>query len=358
MYLTQVWKWLRRMGHMASIGTSKEETQMFNPSSYRRQATRAIVAMAISAMVPGLGVAHAQGGADRIVRIVVPFGPGGGSDVLARLIQPRLSETLKSTVIIENRPGAGGTLGAGMVAKAAPDGSVLLLADASVVTIAPALYPKLTYATKDLTPVISLAQFPNVLVAPARLRANTLAELVAQERSRPEPLSIASSGNGTSTHLTAELLKSATHLPLTHVPYKGSGPAISDTAGGQVDLLFTGYATVAQLIKAGRLKPIAVTSPKRQPELPQVPTVAESGFPGFESWIAQAVFAPAGTPRDVVQKLNAAIADALRQPDVIAKMRQQGLEPYGNSPEEFSSWIDGQSRLWARVIRESGVKPE
>lgn len=331
---------------------------MQNRSRFRHRAVRAILAIGAAVAVCGFGLAHAQGGADRIVRIVVPFGPGGGSDVLARLIQPRLAETLKSTVIIENRPGAGGTLGAGVVAKAAPDGSVLLLADASVATIAPALYPKLTYGTKDLTPVISLAQFPNVLVAPARLRANTLAELVAQERAHPEPLSIASSGNGTSTHLTAELLKSVTRLPLTHVPYKGSGPAISDAAGGQVDLLFTGYATVSQLIKAGRLKPIAVTSPKRLPELPQVPTVSESGFPGFESWIAQAVFAPAGTPRDLVQKLNAAIADALRQPDVIAKMKQQGLEPYGNSPDEFSAWIDGQSRLWARVIRESGAKPE
>ena len=331
---------------------------MPNRPSNRRHAARAIFAIAMATFFPGLGLVHAQGGADRIVRIVVPFGPGGGSDVLARLIQPKLSETLKTTVIIENRPGAGGTLGAGAVAKAAPDGSVLLLTDASVATIAPALYPKLSYATKDLIPVISLAQFPNVLVAPARLRANTLAELVAQQRSHPEPLSMASSGNGTSTHLTAELLKSVTHLPLTHVPYKGSGAAISDTAGGQVDLLFTGYATVAQLIKAGRLKPIAVTSPKRLPELPQVPTVAESGFPGFESWIAQVVFAPAGTPRDLVQKLNLAIAGALRQPDVMAKMRQQGLEPYGNSPEEFSTWVDGQSRLWARVIRDSGVKAE
>ncbi|MGO4332122.1 Bug family tripartite tricarboxylate transporter substrate binding protein [Cupriavidus sp. 2TAF22] len=331
---------------------------MQNPSRFRRQAVHAILLMGMATVIPGFGLAHAQGSADRIVRIVVPFGPGGGSDVLARLIQPRLAETLRSTVIIENRPGAGGTLGAGVVAKAAPDGTTLLLTDASVATIAPALYAKLTYATKDLTPVISLAQFPNLLVAPTRLRANTLAELVAEQRSHPQPLSIASSGNGTSTHLTAELLKSVTHLPLTHVPYKGSGAAISDTAGGQVDLLFTGYATVAQLIKAGRLKPIAVTSPKRLPELPQVPTVAESGFPGFESWIAQVVFAPAGTPREVVQKLNVAIADALRQPDVAAKMRQQGLEPYGNSPDEFSTWIDGQSRLWARVIRESGAKPE
>lgn len=327
------------------------------PSS-RRRATQALCATLLLATGLAAGPAQAQPAAERTLRIVVPFGPGGGSDVLARLIQPRLAQNLKATVIIDNRPGAGGTLGAAAVAKGPADGSMLLLADASVATIAPALYPKLAYTTKDLTPVTSLAQFANVLVAPPRLPASTLAELVARQRSHPAPLMIASSGNGTSTHLTAELLKSATGLPLTHVPYKGSGPAINDTVGGQVDLLFTGYATVSQLVKGGRLKVIAVTSPKRLPELPQVPTVAESGFPGFESWIAQAVFAPAGTPRDVVNTVNAAIADALRQPDVATRMREQGLEPLGNSADEFARWIETQSRLWARVILAAGVKPD
>ena len=328
--------------------------QDMDPLQPRRRAARTLLGVALLAAGP----LHAQPAAQRTLRIVVPFGPGGGSDVIARLIQPRLAEALNATVVIDNRPGAGGTLGADLVAKAVPDGSVLLLADASVATIAPALYPKLPYATKDLTPVISLAQFANVLVAPARLPAGTLAELVAQQRSRPAPLAIASSGNGTSTHLTAELLKITTGLPITHVPYKGSGPAINDTAGGQVDLLFTGYATVSQLIRAGRLKALAVTSSRRLPELPQVPTVAESGFPGFESLIAQAVFAPAGTPREVVHKLNAAIAGALRQPDVVERMKQQGLEPFGNSPEEFAGWIDTQARQWSKVIRDAGVKPD
>lgn len=324
----------------------------------RRETIRAMLAMTFAAAGPGLRAARAQPASDRILRLVVPFGPGGGSDVIARLIQPALTEMLKTTVVIDNRPGAGGTLGAGMVAKARADGSVVLLTDASVATIAPALYPKLPYSTKDLAPVISLAQFPNVLVAPARLPASTLAELVAQQRSHPQPLSIASSGNGTSTHLTAEMLKMATGLPLTHVPYKGSGPAISDAAGGHVDLLFTGYATVSELIKAARLKAIAVTSTHRLPELPQVPTVAESGFPGFESWIAQGVFAPGGTPRDVVRKLNAAFAGALRRPEVAEQMKQQGLEPFGNSPEEFAGWIDGQAHQWARVIRDASVKAD
>ncbi len=315
---------------------------------------RSLIVLALAAAaVPAV---WAQG--ERTLRIVVPFGPGGGSDVLARLIQPRLAEALKATVIIDNKPGAGGTLGADFVAKGPPDGSLLLLADASVATIGPALYPKLPYATKDLVPVISLAQFANVLVAPARLPANTLAELVAQQRGKGTPLSIASSGNGTSTHLTAELLKGTTGLPLTHIPYKGSGPAINDAAGGQVDMLFTGYATVSQLIKAGKLKAIAVTSPRRITDLPQVPTVAESGYAGFESWIAQAVFAPAGTPRETVQKLNAAIAAVLRQPEVAERMKQQGLEPHDNTPEQFAAWIEQQSRQWAKVIRDAGVKPD
>lgn len=315
---------------------------------------RTLALLATAALLP----AASQAQSDKPLRIVVPFGPGGGSDVLARLIQPKLAEALKQPVVIDNRPGAGGTLGADLVAKSPPDGHTLLLADASVATIGPGLYPRLPYATKDLTPVISLAQFANVLVAPASLPANTLAELVSRHKAHPLPLAIASSGNGTSTHLTAELLKSATGLPLTHVPYKGSGPAINDVAGGQVQLVFTGYATVAQLIKAGRLKALAVTSPRRIAELPQVPTVAESGYPGFESWIAQGVFAPAGTAPDVARKLNTAIANVLRQPEVTERMKQQGLEPFDNTPEQFAGWVDQQSRLWARVIREANVQPD
>ena len=308
--------------------------------------------------VLGTGAASAQVGAEKALRIVVPFGPGGGSDIFARLLQPRLAEALKLAVVVENRPGAGGTLGAELVTKAVPDGNTLLLSDAGVATISPALYPKLGYAQKDLAPVINLAQFANVLVAPPRLAANTLAELVAQDRANPGRLSIASSGNGTSPHLTAELLKLATGMKLTHVPYKGSGPAIGDTAGGQVDMVFTGYATVSGLIKTGKLKALAVTSPKRMTELPQVPTVAESGYAGFESWIAQAVFAPAGTPRDTVARLNSVIAAALRSPEVLERMRSQGMEPLDNTPEQFAAWIGRQSEQWARVIREAGVKPD
>lgn len=300
--------------------------------------------------------AFAQPAPDKALRIVVPFGPGGGSDIFARLISPKLSESLRQPVVVENRPGAGGTLGADLVAKAPPDGNTLLLSDSGAYTISPSLYPNLSYAPKDLAPVINLAVFGNVLVAPMRLPAGNVVELVALDKASPGKLSIASSGNGTSPHLTAELFKMATGLKLVHVPYKGSGPAIADVTGGQVDLVFTGYASVASLIKGGKVKALTVTTPARIAELPNTPTVAESGYPGFESYISQGVFAPAGTPKETVSRLNREIASALRHPEIAERMRQLSLEPHDNTPEQFGAWLLRQSEQWARVIREARVK--
>lgn len=299
--------------------------------------------------------AHAQ---DKALRIVVPFGPGGGSDNFARILQPKLAELLKQTVIIDNRPGAGGTIGAAFVAKSAPDGQTVLLADAGVATISPALFGKLPYAATDLVPVINLAQFPHVLVSAPGFPAQSMADLLALEKARPGKLSVASSGNGTSPHLTVELLNQVAGTQFVHIPFKGSGPAINDTVGGQVDMVFTGYATVAGLIRAGKLKVITVTSQRRMAELPQVTTVAESGFPGFESWISQAVFAPQGTSPELVRKLNQAIGAVLRMPDVKESLRLQGLEHADNTPEEFSAWVKKQTAQWAKVIREGNIKPD
>lgn len=295
---------------------------------------------------------------EKTLRIVVPFGPGGGSDNFARILLPKLAEGLKQTVVIDNRPGAGGTLGAAFVAKAPPDGQTLLLSDAGVVTISPALFGKLPYAASDLLPVINLAQFPHVLVSAPSFAANNMTELLALEKSRPGTLSIASSGNGTSPHLTIELLNQAAHTRFVHVPFKGSGPAINDTVGGQVDMVFTGYATVAGLIRAGKLKVIAVTSPRRMAELPQTATVAEAGLAGFESWIAQAVFAPQGTPSDVVRKINQAISAVMKLPDVKDQLKQQALEHIDNSPEEFAAWAKKQTAQWSKVIKDANVKPD
>ena len=295
---------------------------------------------------------------DKALRIVVPFGPGGGSDNFARILQPKLAELLKQSVIIDNRPGAGGTIGAAFVAKSAPDGQTVLLADAGVATISPALFGKLPYAATDLVPVINLAQFPHVLVSGPGFPAQSMDDLLALEKARPGKLSVASSGNGTSPHLTVELLNQMAGTQFVHIPFKGSGPAINDTVGGQVDMVFTGYATVAGLIRAGKLKVITVTSPRRMAELPQVTTVAESGFPGFESWISQAVFAPQGTSAQTVRKLNQAIGAVLRMPDVKESLRLQGLEHADNTPEEFSAWVKKQTAQWTKVIREGNIKPD
>jgi len=295
---------------------------------------------------------------DKALRIVVPFGPGGGSDNFARILQPKLAELLKQPVVIDNRPGAGGTIGAAFVAKSAPDGHTVLLADAGVATISPALFGKLPYAATDLVPVINLAQFPHVLVSAPGFPAQSMADLLALEKVRPGKLSVASSGNGTSPHLTVELLNQVAGTQFVHVPFKGSGPAINDTVGGQVDMVFTGYATVAGLIRAGKLKVITVTSPRRMAELPQVATVAESGFPGFESWISQAVFAPQGTSPETVRKLNQAMGTVLRMPEVKESLRLQGLEHADNTPEEFSAWVKKQTAQWAKVMREGNIQPD
>lgn len=321
-----------------------------------QRTTRRTIAMALLALASlGAPLAQAQ---DKALRIVVPFGPGGGSDNFARILQPRLAELLKQAVVIDNKPGAGGTIGAAYVAKAPPDGNTVLLADAGVVTISPALFVKLPYMPNDLVPVINLAQFPHVLVSAPGFAANNMADLLAMDKARPGKLAVASSGNGTSPHLTIELLNQVTGMKVVHVPYKGSGPAINDTVGGQIDMVFTGYATVAGLIRSGKLKVLAVTSPRRMAELPQVGTVAEAGFPGFESWIAQAVFAPHGTAPETVRSLNQAIATVLRQPEVREQLRQQALEPQDNTPEEFAAWVKKQTAQWAQVIRVGGIQPD
>jgi len=300
-------------------------------------------------------ISHAQ---EKALRIVVPFGPGGGSDNFARILQPKLAELLKQSVVIDNRPGAGGTIGAAYVAKANPDGQTILLSDAGIATISPALFGKLPYAAADLIPVINLAQFPHVLVSAPGFPAQTMSELLALEKAQPGKFSIASSGNGTSPHLTIELLNQMAGTHFVHVPFKGSGPAINDTVGGQIDLVFTGFATIANLVKAGKLKVIAVTSPRRLPELPQVATVSESGVPGFESWIAQSIFAPQGTSAESIRKLNQSITAVLRIPEVKEALRLQGLEHTENTPEEFAAWVKKQSNQWSKVIREGNIKPD
>jgi tripartite-type tricarboxylate transporter receptor subunit TctC len=319
-------------------------------------------ALSLVALLAGLSVVgHVQAQStypQKPVRLVVPFAPGGASDILARTLGQKLSETTGQAFVIENKPGAGGTLGAELVAKSPADGYTLLLADVAVHTIAPKLYPKLGYTQEQLLPVINLATFAHILITAPASTLKSFADVLAQDKAKPGRFSVASSGNGTSTHLTIEMVNMTAATQLAHVPYKGGGAAITDVMGGQVDMMFIGTPPAMPLIQSGKLKALAVTTTKRMSTLPQVPTVSESGLPQFESIAAQGIFAPAGTPRDVVQKLNTEIAKIIRMPDVRAKWDQLGAEPVENTPQQFATWLSSEALKWGKVIQVSGAKPD
>jgi tripartite-type tricarboxylate transporter receptor subunit TctC len=326
---------------------------------YSRGPQAALCLVALLAGLSVVGQAQAQSTyPQKPVRLIVPFAPGGASDILARTLGQKLSETTGQSFVIENKPGAGGTLGAELVAKSAADGYTLLLADVAVHTIAPKLYPKLGYTQEQLLPVINLATFAHILITPPASTLKSFADVLALDKAKPGRFSVASSGNGTSTHLTIEMVNMTAATQLAHVPYKGGGAAITDVMGGQVDMMFIGTPPAMPLIQSGKLKALAVTTTKRMSTLPQVPTVSESGLPQFESIAAQGIFAPAGTPRDVVQKLNTEVAKIIRMPDVRAKWDQLGAEPVDNTPQQFATWLSSEALKWGKVIQVSGAKPD
>ena len=305
-----------------------------------------------------LAQAHAQDYPSKAVRIVVPFAAGGPSDILARVLAQKMTARWNQPVIVDNRPGAGGSLGAGLVAKSPPDGYTLLLSDTAVMTIGPALYSKLPYTTKDLAPVINLAKNWLVLIAPANSPLNSLADIVARTRANPGGVNYASAGTGSTPHLAAEKLAAAAHIKLTHIPYKGSGPALNDVVAGQVDTMITSTAAAMPFIKGSKLKVIAVTATERLALLPDARTAAESGVPGFEAVGAQGLFAPAGTPPEIVRKLNAEVAAIIRQADIQERWTQMALSPLDNTPEQFAAWLADQSAQWGKLIREADIKAE
>ena len=325
----------------------------------KRRHLVAMLATATALFAAAPGAVDAQSAwPNRPIRIVVPFAPGGASDILARLIAKELSERVKQPVVVENKPGAGGTIGADLVAKAPPDGYTLLLADSSVVMTFPSLYPNLPYAAKDLVPVANIATFGLILIAPANSKYNTLAEVVAADKAAPGKLNMASPGSGSSNHLTLEKFNAMAGTKLVHIPYKGTGPAINDLVGGQVDLTLASGAASKPLLDAGKVKALAVTSAKRNPLLPQVPTVAESGFVGFESIAGQGLFAPAGTPRDIVTKLNADVNAIIAMPMLAERWTQMGIDRVENTPDQFAAWLARESDQWAVLIRTVGIKAE
>jgi len=315
--------------------------------------------VALAGLVAASGVAEAQSAwPNRQIRIVVPFAPGGASDILARLIAKELSEHVKQPVIVENKPGAGGTIGADLVAKSPPDGYTLLLADVSVVMTFPSLYPTLPYAAKDLIPVANIATFGLILIAPANSRFNSLADIVAADKATPGKLNMASPGSGSSNHLTLERFNASAGTKIVHIPYKGTGPAINDLVGGQVDLTLASGAASKPLLDGGKVKALAVTSSKRNPLLPQVPTVAETGLAGFESIAGQGLFAPAGTPRDIIVKLNTEVNAIIKAPAMQERWTQMGIDRVEETPEQFASLLEKDSDQWAILIRTVVIKPE
>jgi tripartite-type tricarboxylate transporter receptor subunit TctC len=287
----------------------------------------------------------------------VPFTPGGSTDIVGRTLAQKLGESLKQSVVVDNKPGQAGGIGAAYVARAAPDGYTLFGGTISTHAINASLYKKLTYdPMKDFEPVSLVARLPNVLIVNSQLGVNSVAELVALLKKDESKRTFASSGAGTSTHLAGEMFADLIGVKLTHVPYKGTPPALTDVAAGQVPFMFDQVTAALPLVKSGKLKLLAVTTGKRIALVPELPTMIESGIPGFEMSSWQAVYAPKGTPRPIVQRLNAEIVRALRQPDVQAKLSDQlAMEIVGSTPEELRDFMAKEIPRWAELVKKSGA---
>ena len=300
--------------------------------------------------------AGAQNYPTKPVRIVVPFPAGGGVDLTARTVSQKLTDYLGQQVVIDNRAGAAGTIGAEHVAKSAPDGYTLLVAGPGSVAVAPLLFPKLGYnPLKDLAPITMLVTMPYIIVAHPSVPAKNAAELITLAKANPGKLNMASGGAGTGQHLAGEFFNVLAGIKMIHIPYKGTAPAIADIMGGHADLTFSDPSVLPQL-QAGRLKVLGVSGTKRYPPLPNVPTVNESGLPGFDALNWYPLMAPAGTPRDLVMKLNTEALKALNSPDVRDKLMAQGLIPAPMSPEQLGQFIREDYERWARVIKAANVK--
>jgi tripartite-type tricarboxylate transporter receptor subunit TctC len=289
------------------------------------------------------------------VRVVVPYPPGGPTDIVARVVSQRLAEQTGQQFIVENRAGAGGNIGAEAVARAPADGYTLLVATTAH-AINPSLFKSLGYdLQKDFAPLSQLTGGPLVIVANPALRAKNVQELIALAKSKPGGLNYASSGNGQSTHLAAELFSSMAGIKMNHVPYKGSAPALTDVIGGQADLMFDTMLSAMPQVKTGKLKALAVTSGTRSPAAPELPTVAESGLQGYEAIAWNGLLAPAGTPKDVVAKLNAELKRALEQPEVKERFAAQGFAAAWSTPDQYAAFIQAELAKWAKVVKVSGA---
>ena len=294
----------------------------------------------------------------KTIRLVVPFPPGGGNDIVGRIVAQRLGESIGQQVIVDNRGGAGGTIGTDLAAKAPPDGYTLLINNISLAVNA-TLYPKLSYDTvKDLAPITLVGRQPNILVVHPSVPAKTIRDLVALAKARPQQVNYGSGGVGTAGHLATELFMMMTGAQLMHVPYKGLGPALTDLMGGHVQVAISTMASALPQVKAGKLRPLAVTTLQRSAFFPEVPTMAEAGVKGYEFNTWYGLLAPAGTPRAVIDRLNKETVKVLGAPPLKEQFASQGLETWPSIPEEFAAYLKNEVAKWAKVVKRSGVKPE
>jgi len=302
--------------------------------------------------------AFAQTFPSKPIKLIVTYPPGGGADLMARLVAPRMAETLGQPVVVENKPGAGGQIGAGEVARAAPDGYTILL-DAANHAVNPSLYATLPYdPAKAFASISLLVRFPNVLVVNPQFPAKDVKELIAMAKAKPGSVAFASSGSGSAQHLAGELFRQRAGVDMTHIPYKGGGPALNDVIGGQVPIFFGNMASSLPHVKAGKLRALAITGSKRSDALPDVPTMAEAGLPDYEVYEWNAIFAPAGTPAPIVAKLAEAIAKALHAPDVRERVASLGGEIAALGPHDTARFVSEQTETWGKVIRAARIKPE
>ena len=316
----------------------------------------AAAAFATAAIAAGTA-AHAQDNwPSRPVTMIVPFPPGGGTDTGARWIAQELSKKWGQAVIVDNKPGAAGTIGADAASRAKPDGYTIMMANAQVAAINPALYKNLPYnAATAFTPISLVAELPLLLLVNEKVPVTSVKEFVALARSKPGDLAYSSAGNGSSTHLAASLLESATDTKLMHVPYKGGGPAMQDLMAGQVSLTFLTVLESGPAIKSGKVKPIAVTSAKRSPAMPNLPTIAESGIPGYASisWIG--LLAPAGTPKPIVDRISKDVQEIVNSPEMKERLIGQGATPVGSTADQFKALIDGETARYKKIITEKNI---
>ena len=311
----------------------------------------ALAAALVAAAAPSFGQSYPN----RPVRLVVPLSPGGFADVPTRIMAPRLSAALGQQVFVENRAGAGGTIGTDFVAKSKPDGYTLLVSGTPHV-IAPWLYKTVPYdALKDFVPIMLFASGPYVLVVNPQLPVSSVQELIAAAKAQPGKIDFASSGNGSAQHLVAELFNSAAGVQLNHVPYKGSGPAMQDLLSGQVKVSFAGVPNVISHVRAGKLRALGVTTPKRSPDLPEVPTIAEAGVPGYEATLWLGLLAPAGTPPEIVQRIHVETVKALQDPELQPSFRAAGVDATVLGPKEFGEFMRAEYEKWGKVVRDTGA---